>query len=82
MLVALAPKLEQAGWRDELVPFLLRGIEVSQVDCGRRYAQAELRLQLAMVHMVMGKLDEAYGELIASAADFDRLEDQRNYGGP
>ncbi len=28
--------------------------------------------------MVMGKLDEAYGELIASAADFDRLEDRRN----
>ena len=36
LLVALAPKLEQAGWREEVVPFLLRGIEVSQIDWGRR----------------------------------------------
>ncbi len=30
LLVALAPKLDQAGWREEVVPYLLRGIEVSE----------------------------------------------------
>lgn len=77
LLVALAPKLDRAGWREEVVPYLLRGIAVSE-STGDDLGLAELRLQLAMVHMVMGKLDEAYGELIASAADFDRLEDRRN----
>ena len=77
LLVALAPKLDQAGWREEVVPYLLRGIDVSKT-AGDDVGLAELRLQLAMVHLVMGKLDEAYGELIASAADFDRLDDRRN----
>jgi tetratricopeptide (TPR) repeat protein len=77
LLVALAPKLDRAGWREEVVPYLLRGMAVSE-STGDDLGLAELRLQLAMVHMVMGKLDEAYGELIASAADFDRLEDRRN----
>ena len=77
LLVALAPKLEQAGWRDELVPFLLRGIEVSQA-AGDGAAQAELRLQLAMVYLVLGKLDAARSDLIASAAGFANLHDRRN----
>ena len=75
LLVALAPKLEQAGWRDELVPFLLRGIEVSQT-AGDGAAQAELRLQLGMVYLVLGKLDEARSDLIASAAGFAGLHDR------
>ena len=81
LLVAIAPKLDQAGWREEVIPYLLRGIEVSELT-GDDVGLAELRLQLAMVHMVMGKLDDAYGELIASAADFDRLEDRRNRARP
>ena len=77
LLVALAPKLEQAGWREEVVPYLQRGIQVSEI-AGDAAGLAELRLQLAMVFLVTGKLDEAFGELISSAAGFASLQDPHN----
>lgn len=77
LLVALAPKLDQAGWRNEVIPYLARGIEVSDA-AGDRAGLAEMRLQLAMVHLVMGRLDEAFDELLASAADFYELADVRS----
>lgn len=58
LLQTLAPQLEQAGLREEWMPFLEKGITISD-EQGDRATGAELRLQLGILHQAVGQYPEA-----------------------
>lgn len=67
LLAALAPKLEQAGYREEWLAWLERGLQ----ECLRyedSLTEAELRFNLGVLYQLQGKLDEAGNQFAASAA--------------
>lgn len=66
LLLALAPRLEQAGYRQGAVPFLQRGIEQCQT-AGDLAGQAELELDLGILELARGRLDTARDLFQASA---------------
>ena len=76
LLVALAPRLEQAGYREEWIPFLEQGIERCRAaaDSG---AEGELLHQLGMIYQLLGQLDDARSQYAQSAACFVRSSDPR-----
>lgn len=57
-LLILAPKMEQAGYRDEWIPFLERGIMQAQRHADGE-AEAELRLQLGILLRLRGMYEAA-----------------------
>lgn len=69
LLQTLAPQLEQAGLRDDWIPFLEKGIAVSETQ-GDTAAGAELRLQLGILLQAVGQYAEARKCLDAAAAAF------------
>jgi tetratricopeptide (TPR) repeat protein len=73
VLLALAPQMEQAGCRDEWMPYLKQGIRQSQ-QVGDVTTEAELRFQLGILHQLRGQYDLARGQLQASADMFAYLE--------
>lgn len=76
LLVALAPRLEQAGYREQWIPFLEQGIERCRA-AGDGGTEGELLHQLGMIYQLLGQLDDARRQYAQSAACFVRLGDQR-----
>lgn len=77
LLLALAPKMEQAGYRDEWIPYLQEGIDQSRLFNDKE-AEAELELQLGILYQLRGKYEVAHTQLEASAQKFEALNDIRN----
>ncbi len=69
LLQTLAPQLEQAGLREDWMPFLEKGIAISDAQ-GDTGASAELRLQLSILLQAVGQYAEARQCLEAAAAGF------------
>lgn len=76
LLVALAPRLEQAGYREEWIPYLERGVERCRTT-GDSAAEGELLYQLGMIYQLLGQLDDARSQYERSAACFARIGDGR-----
>lgn len=66
LLLALAPKLEQAGFRRDFVPFLEDGIAACQ-EKEDWATQAELECHQAMVLLAMGQMQDVRTLLTSSA---------------
>jgi len=60
LLLALAPKMELAGFREEWIPYLDKGRERAQ-QLGDLQVVAECELQIGMLYRLMSRLEEAYG---------------------
>ena len=76
LLLALAPAMERAGHRDDWIPYLEQGIEVSQRLEDAR-AEAELRWFLGVILERRSLYDAARQQLAASADQFAALDDRR-----
>jgi tetratricopeptide (TPR) repeat protein len=72
VLVLLAPKMEQAGFRDGWLPFLERGIERSRAN-GDRGAEGEFHYQLGLLHELRARFADAQTCYQTSAALFAGL---------
>jgi tetratricopeptide (TPR) repeat protein len=77
LLLCMAPKMEQAGFRDEWIPYLEQGLHQSQ-SLGDTRIEAELHLQLGLLYQVRSKYDKALLSLTASAKEFAALNDTSN----
>jgi len=77
LLLALAPQIEQAGYRDEWLPYLEQGIQLSR-QLGDLEAGAELHLQIGILCQLRGRYEEADTHLRASVRIFEDLDDPRN----
>ena len=72
LLLTMAPKMEQAGYRDEWTPYLVQGIQQSQA-LDDSEAEAELHFQLGRVYRLRSKYKEARIEFETSIKGFERL---------
>lgn len=59
LLISLAPKMEQAGHRNDWIPYLEQGIQYSQQH-QEIAAEAELTAQLGLLHQLLGRPQVAY----------------------
>jgi tetratricopeptide (TPR) repeat protein len=76
VLSILAPKMEQAGHRDDWSPFLERGIEES-LSREDRATEAQLRFYLGMIHELRARFNQADAEFAASAACYAEIGESR-----
>ena len=74
LLLALAPKMEQAGFRTEWLGYLETGLVQSRSLADRR-AEAELTLQVGYLHLRLRQLDQAKAQLTAARDLFIELDD-------
>ncbi len=65
LLLALAPKLEAAGFREEWLAYLQRGMEEARVH-GDRRALAELQYHAGTIYRYLDRYDEADAVLLES----------------
>lgn len=72
LLLLLAPKMEQAGYRDDWIPYLERGVALSQAQDDRR-AEGELCLYLGELLRLRSKFELARQWLNTSIATFTAL---------
>lgn len=79
LLVALAPRLEQAGYREQWIPFLEQGVEKCRAT-GDGATEGELLHQLAMIYQLLGQLEDARRLYVQSAACFARIGDTSRQG--
>lgn len=77
LLLTIAPQMEQAGHRDEWLPYLEQGIELSR-QIGDVAAAAELQLQMGLLYQLRSNYDAARRPLEASAKSFEMLNDPIN----
>lgn len=77
LLLALAPKMEQAGHRDDWIPYLERGIEQCQ-RLGDVPAEAALHWHKGVVLELRSLYDDAREELSLSVSQFAAAGDSRN----
>jgi tetratricopeptide (TPR) repeat protein len=77
LLLTMAPKMEQAGFRDEWMPYLEQGIQQSQ-QFSDLEAAAELSLQLGILYRLRGKYQQAHRHCMVSATGFEALQDSFN----
>lgn len=73
LLLRMAPKMEQAGFRDEWLTYLESGVQQSQ-RCADRRAEAELRLYIGELHRLRSRFDQARHWLTTSADLFVALD--------
>lgn len=76
LLLLLAPRMEQAGLRDEWMPFLARGISQCQAESERVY-QGWFHFHLAVLCELRARYDEAETQFVAGAACFAESGDRR-----
>ena len=76
LLLYMAPKMEQEGFRNEWIPYLEKGIDQSQF-LRDRAAEAELSWHLGYLWRLRGVLDTAHVWLIRSRKHFHSLENSR-----
>ncbi|MEZ4769919.1 MAG: tetratricopeptide repeat protein [Caldilineales bacterium] len=74
LLMALAPQLEQAGYREQWLPYLERGIEKCRA-AGDESAEGELLFQFGMIHQLLGQLADARSLYEQSAVCFAGVGD-------
>ena len=74
LLLALAPKMEMAGYRSEWLPYLADGVAQSQRQ-GDQAAEAALQFQCGYLYRLMSNYAEAHRSLSASAAHYAALGD-------
>jgi tetratricopeptide (TPR) repeat protein len=72
LLLTMAPKMEQAGYRDEWIPYLRQGIHQSQ-QLWDEETEAELHIQLGILFQLRGDYEVARSHLKASAEEFAAL---------
>ncbi len=72
LLLTMAPKMEQAGYRDEWIPYLRQGIHQSQ-QLRDEETEAELSIQLGILFQLLGKYEIAQSHLEASVEGFVAL---------
>ena len=77
LLLAIAPKMERAGYRDEWIPFLQQGIILSR-EVNDTATEAELSLQLGIIYQLRGNYEAAYPLLSDSVAAFKKLNTTKN----
>lgn len=77
LLLSMAPKMEQAGYRDEWMPYLEQGLRQSR-QLGDAVATGELHLQLGLLYQLRSKYGPAREHLEASATEFERLNARRD----
>jgi tetratricopeptide (TPR) repeat protein len=76
LLLALAPKMEQAGFRDEWIVYLEQGVRRSQL-LGDRVTAAECQLHIGHLHRLVSRFDQARQWLAASVEGFAVQGDQQ-----
>lgn len=76
VLLLLAPKLEQAGHRDDWLPYLEAGITLSQA-CADPGAEAELSLAIGQLYRLVSRFAQARAWLTASRQTFASLGDDQ-----
>lgn len=72
LLVTLAPRLEQAGYRGEWMAYLERGVERSLAQ-GDALAESELRFYLGVLYQLQSRYEDASRCFLASAARAEAL---------
>ncbi len=77
LLLALAPKMELAGFREEWLPYLEQGVQASQQH-DDHMAEAELTLQIGILQRLVSKFDQARHWLTTSIEQFTRHGQIRN----
>ncbi|MCB0200546.1 MAG: tetratricopeptide repeat protein [Anaerolineae bacterium] len=75
LLVALAPRLEKAGYREQWTPYLEQGVDRCRA-AGDAAAEGELLHQLGMICQLLGQLGDARGYYEQSATCFAQVDDQ------
>lgn len=73
LLFCMAPKMEQAGYRDDWLPYLEQGIEQSRA-MKHLAAEAELHLHLGLLHRMRSRFRAARDCFRTSAAQFKSLD--------
>jgi tetratricopeptide (TPR) repeat protein len=69
LLLTMAPKMEQAGYRDEWIPYLRQGIHQSR-QLRDEETEAELHIQLGILFQLRGNYEVARSHLEASVKAF------------
>jgi tetratricopeptide (TPR) repeat protein len=72
LLLTVAPKMEQAGLRDEWIPYLEQGVHQSQ-QLHDAETEAELHIHLGILFQLRGKYEVAWSYLEASVKGFAAL---------
>lgn len=72
LLLALAPKMEMAGYRDDWLPYLQQGLASSR-QANDPLAAAELQLQIGHLYRLLSQFEQARQTLEASAVEFATL---------
>lgn len=69
LLLALAPKMEMAGFREEWIPYLEKGLQCAQ-RMGDENTVAGCKLHLGILHRLMSQFEKAFHLLTASANQY------------
>ncbi|HRX01511.1 MAG: tetratricopeptide repeat protein [Anaerolineae bacterium] len=77
LLLALAPRMEQAGHRDDWIPYLSQGVQQSH-RLDDISAEAALRWHLGVILELQSRFADAREQLELSAAQFAACADNRN----
>jgi tetratricopeptide (TPR) repeat protein len=79
LLFLLAPLMEQAGWREEWIPFLELGV-VHATEHADPEAVGECHFHLGLLYKLMGDYEQTEPHYRASAAAFETLPDPERQG--
>jgi tetratricopeptide (TPR) repeat protein len=77
LLITLGPRLDRAGMRQDAAQFLQRAIEQCEAK-GDIAGRAEFEVQLGMLRLAAGHMEEARALVKASAARFAAVGDRHN----
>jgi tetratricopeptide (TPR) repeat protein len=75
LLLTLAPIMEQLGHRTDWIPYLERGLQVSE-NRGEAQSAGECQLQLGLLYRLLGEFDQAQQWVKGSIASFGLTGDQ------
>lgn len=75
LLLALAPKMELAGFREEWIPYLEKGIQCAQ-KVGDGMVAAECELQIGMLYRLLSRFEDADQCVTASVTHFTAHENK------
>jgi len=77
LLLCMAPKMEQAGFRGEWIAYLVAGAKLSQA-LNDINAEAELNYHIGFLYQLLANYSEARNSLGLSSKQFAYLVDRRN----
>jgi len=75
LLIALAPKMEAAGFRTEWLPYLQKGLHCAE-QRGDRHTIASCELQIGRLYRLLSHFEEAYRWTAASVEHFATVDAQ------